>query len=352
MADSTARAGLPAPVADVTLTAAHLDAARVVIDRLLGPDQADLAFVSGSLAAGLGHGLSDVDVYLFPTPDHARWRGYREGDFVVQVHPLTQEHVSLLARGCAAYVATPSDRWQLELTERELQLTVRYAIGAMLIDRHDALQRTVDSVLTVRRILMSTHAYQVSGLIEDALGALRSGDGLTAQQAAQIALEHASECALAAAGDIYLGRKFLPRRLARTEALSEISAQIWPCLWQPVTAGDADDVASRVTWCATLATHLVTAALLDGWDAPLERMALASRQPGLGGPVRSPWVVPVRFADSIGMAGPDVGYRATVAMVRLWLSLDGRPIAELGNGPARARAVDQLIALNVAGYDS
>ncbi|WP_331742711.1 hypothetical protein [Streptomyces sp. NBC_01006] len=68
---------------DVHLGEAHLAAARAVLDEAVGRDNIRLAFVSGSLAAGLGHGLSDIDLYVTTTDDApaprsvVRTRGFR-----------------------------------------------------------------------------------------------------------------------------------------------------------------------------------------------------------------------------------------------------------------------------------
>lgn len=318
-----------AEVLDMLLDQAHLDAARRVLAEVVGGERIRLAFVSGSLAAGLGHGLSDVDLYVALRQEDGvlELHSYRSDGFIVQVNPLSQEDVDLIASTCSGYSDTAEHRPQTTLAEADLQRCARYAIGTVLV-ADAGLPSTEVSVLTIRRILMNANAYLVSHLAEDSLGAIRSGDPLTALQASQMAVESALECALAACGDVYVGRKFQLRRAARARALRGILRDLRGFLCQPnhavSLAQTADLVARRQLFCS----HLVSWSLLEGWEGPVVGFpAFADRQCD-GGPLRSPWVTPVRFADSWGMAGPDTGFRTRAAMIRLWHALDGRPADE------------------------
>jgi hypothetical protein len=315
------------PAGDVWLTEAHLSAARRVLSRVLPADRVRLAFVSGSFAAGLGHDMSDIDLYVAadgttPVPS----RGYREDGFVVQITPLSSPTLDLIASLRAGYTATAKDRGQIELGDSVLRPVLRYSIGTVLANADPELPTPQHCHRTLRQILMTTNAYLISNLAEDVLGTLRTGDTLTALQASAMALEHTLECALAGAGDIYAGRKFLLRRAARVAALRDVLPTLWE-LWRPPASGDG--IEELVLRRMLFASHLVAHAMLSGWDSPTDRFPAFTDRRTDGGPTRSPWTMPVRFADSWGMAGPDIGYRVTPGMVRLWHLLDGRPLSEV-----------------------
>jgi hypothetical protein len=349
-------------VADRFLDASHLAAARAVLAKVVDADEVRVAFVGGSLAAGLGHGLSDVDLYVATRSGAAlEERGHVEGGYVVQINPLTGEQFDRVVSICSGFRATATDRWQTQVDENELHSAVRYAIGTVLAADDSAPPAREEALLTVRRILMTRNAYALASLAEDALGALDIGDQLTALQASLVGLEHAVECVLAGVGDAYVGRKFALRRLARSAALRPLLPEIWAGLRNPAAPPGAAAAERIVTRRMLLAGHLVASAMLDGWDAAATRIPAVPTGWDGGGPVRSPWVVPVRFADAWGMVGPDVGYRTKQGMVRVWRELDGRSVDEVHRGfaadPALAgtrrelldTAVRQLVERNVAG---
>jgi hypothetical protein len=336
------------------LTERHLAAARAVLDRVIGDANIALAFVSGSLVAGLGHSLSDVDLYVHRSDDEpVPERGFREDGFIVQINPLSQSKMDVIRRICPEFVATAADRQQLQISERDLVLAVRYSIGYTLVNRLPALPDLQQSRETMKHVVMARAAYDLSGMAEDALGALQSGDTLTATFAAQLSMTYALECVLAASGDLYVGTKFLPRRCARVEPLRECLDLIWDCLRLPHLSADYATVSQAVMRNLYVATYLVGVATLHGWSETLGRIERPELAFGAG-VLRSPWVVPVRFGDIWGMVGPDIGYRVTEAMVRLWLALDGRPPAELHaefpDVPAESldTAVSRLVESNAA----
>lgn len=320
-------------VADKFVDETHLAAARAVLDRVVDTDKVRLAFVGGSLAAGLGHGMSDVDLYVAAEPGtELPNRAYREAGHVVQINPLSTAKLEQIGAVCAEFTAGRTDRWQVLLSDAELQPSIRYAIGTVLIERDSGLPPTAQALLTVRHILMTRWAYDVAGFGEDALGALQVGDELTALQASSIAIECALECVLPSVGDVYLGRKFLLRRVARNQALRPVLPEIWDGLRLPEAPPGVDETTRIVTRRMLFAGHLVVNALLDGWDAPAQRIPEYPGHWQDGGPTRVPWVVPVRLADSWGMAGPDAGYRVKEGTVRLWRELDGRTLDEVHRG--------------------
>lgn len=312
---------------DVHFNEAHIAAAKTVLEREIGADNVQCAFLSGSLAVGLGHGLSDVDVYFAPSStDDARDRSFRQDELMVQLNPLSRDDVSAMATICAGFTDAPGARRQSTLSDKELQKSVRYAVGRTLVQARDLLPDPDTAHLALRRTLMTRGAYELSSFAEDALGALQFGDALTALQASLIALEFALESALAGVGDLYLGRKFHLRRAARSAALSSVLGDYLAVCQHPADLGDFRAAADLIVRRLLLCNHLVGSALLHGWAEPAEQLpALTDNRDG-GGPVRSPWVTPARFAESWAMVGPDTGFRTTAEMTRVWLALDGRPL--------------------------
>jgi hypothetical protein len=159
---------------------------------------------------------------------------------------------------------------------------------------------------------------------------------------------------MAACGDLYLGRKFLLRRLERIPALASIRPQITAALDLPGTSsltslGD-ERLPAVLRHRSLLAGYLAATASL-GWDEPptFEPMAV-----GDAGPVRDPYFTLLRFHDGIGLAGPDRSYRVSADAARLWLSLDGRRTLDGFGGPDEpaARGVAQLIKIGAAALES
>ena len=145
--------------------------------------------------------------------------------------------------------------------------------------------------------------------VRDAAGAARSGDWLTAETAAEIALEWALDAALSAAGDPYRSRKFLARRLSRIETL----APLLDDLNRHAGARETLLAANGIQAAALLATGPV-------WE----------REVTGDGPARSPYVT--LLASEAGLmlsGGTDVKVPRPAAV--LWLLADGRPLPDLAH---------------------
>jgi hypothetical protein len=312
-------------VADRWLGPAEVAAATSVVDSVRRDRGVRLAFVSGSLAAGLGHALSDVDLYVLCDEAAGSTRSVRQDGFVVQVNSLSEQQFETARRACSSYGITAGDRWQAELEDRTLSLTVRLAIGTVLRQRDVELPEAAVRRQVVRQVLITRAAIDVSSLAEDVLGARDIGDLLTELVAARRAVETALEAALAAADDLYVSEKFLMRRLARTPATAELLPECWELLQDPGWPPDPQRARALVDRRLALATYLVGRAALDGWQEPLHTLPPRPQPVADGGPTRSRWFCPIRFGQLWGLAGPDAGYRITEGVVRIWLALDGRP---------------------------
>jgi hypothetical protein len=304
-------------VADVCFSAEQHAAAREVVHRDLGgPDAVGLAFLAGSLAVGLGHGTSDVDLYAVSDslPEHDLC--YEAGGVTVHVSMLRPRSVHRLVELGSRFEATGGARDQILLEFKKLLSLVRLATGWPIVttpqwtSTMESLRRDV-----VRKILLARHANIFAALAEDVAGALASGDRYTAVGASTLALEAAAEATLAAADDLCVGPKFLLRRLARTP----VTAAWAPTLWRLLNQAFPDSVDDRVREVAEhrlrVGNLLVSCGVLDGWDKPLDRLPAPGQETD---PLRSPYFAPIRFADGLALMGPGRGYEVNEATVRLW----------------------------------
>jgi hypothetical protein len=313
-------------VPDVFFSAAQQRAAEKVV-HALGPDRLGLAFLAGSLAVGLGHATSDVDLYL--VGEHTTWRQavYEHDGVAVHAVSLPADLIDELIGLGSAYRATSEDREQLSLDLRRMHGLVRVLTGRRLLCAPhwtEALKRLRRDV--VRQILISRNACDFADLAEDVAGALASNDAGTAGRASGLALEAAAEAALAAAGDIYIGQKFLFRRLRRNAATRAWAPPLWWLLnqtlpgWPPVppvtgrvAQDELDDDLDAVRQVAERRLHtgslLLSWSALEGWDRPLE-MLPDPQDAQRGFPDRdgsTPWgpcLVPVQFADGLALIDP------------------------------------------------
>jgi hypothetical protein len=319
-------------IPDTGISEAQLRAAARVLDGPLGgPARVALAFIGGSLAVGLGHATSDLDLYVVGDGLPDAERTWTQDGVPVQVNPLDAEKARWLAAMASGFRITAADRAQLAADVKTFSALVRLATGRRLLTS-PAWARDLAALSrnAVRQLLMARYASLFSVYAEDVAGALASGDLLTAVGASGLALEAACEAALAAADDVYLGPKFLFRRLARTAATAPWCDRAWRLTHDSLRAADPEAVRTVVTERLRDGGFLLSRALLDGWAEPLTRVpAPRGPAPGPAGPRRNPYFAPLRFADGWVLPGPDGGYRTSAGLIRLWSYLDGRPQAGL-----------------------
>jgi Nucleotidyltransferase domain len=314
-------------VPDVSFTAEQVAAATGVLAQL---DGAELAFLGGSLAVGLGHAMSDIDLYVVGPDLPERELSYQHRGVWVHVNPLSAAKVRELAALATEYRATGMDRSQLAADAKTLNALVRLATGWRLHatpEWTELLATLSDDV--IRQVLTARHSNVFVAYAEDAHGALRTGDLLTATTASHLAVESACEATLASAGDLYLGPKFLFRRLARNPVTAPWSMRIWELSYQTVDPGSRAAVEAIVTDRLFAGSQLVAWCAVDGWEQPLAALPDPAPMTRAGGPLRSGLFAPVRFVDGWALIGPDDGYEVSEGTVRLWRRLDGRPWPEL-----------------------
>jgi len=309
---------------DISFTQAQVDAAKGVLAQL---DGAELAFLGGSLAVGLGHAMSDIDLYVVGDGLPDRELTYQHDGTWVHVNPLPAGKVAELVALATGYRATGMDRSQLAADVKTLNALVRLVTGWRVLASPEWVARLeMLSRDTVRKILAARHANVFAAYAEDACGALRSGDLFTAATASQLALDAACEATLAAAGDLYLGPKFLFRRLARTPATAPWRDHLWRLTHRDLDSDGA--IRTAVDERLRAGSQLLAWCAVDGWDQPLASLP-ALRQAGSQGPRRSGYFAPIRFVDGWAMIGPEDGYEVSEQIVRLWRRLDGDPLPDL-----------------------
>ncbi|GLZ29810.1 hypothetical protein Lesp02_20000 [Lentzea sp. NBRC 105346] len=332
---------------DVGFTDAQIEAARVVVTEQLA--DVELAFLAGSLAVGLGHGTSDIDLYVVGPDLPAAEVVHEHRGIPVHVNPLSAAKVRELVAIADVYRTTGADRSQAAIHVKTLNSLVRLAGGQRLLVSPawaEELARLDANV--VRQILMVRNGNVASAYAEDVSGALATGDLLTAVSASALALESACEAALAASGDLYVGPKFLFRRLARTRELGAWCDLVFWLNNQNVprnkvgwlTAQRLNAAAVLLAWCAT-----------DGWEGLPGTLPAPPGEwpPYAPGPLRNVYFTPLRFADGWALIGPEDGFEVSECVVRLWGGLDGRPLAEVVNSvpdiglEEAADAVAQLV---------
>lgn len=344
------------------LTEAQLTAATTVYQKLAAEHPIAVALISGSQAFGLGHGTSDIDLHVMPVGDAPiESRVHMTDGHPIQVNVFREEMLQRVldwAADDSEY--TSRNRGQADVQDDVRKLAIRLSRGHVLYvddERKQALAR-IDLTVIKRRIV-AREARAISSLLEDIVGALAINDRDTALWAARLALGHAGEAALAAAGDIYFGPKFLLRRLKRTAALADITPQLLNALDLADDDGNGprrapyrlanDEFNALVRWRAALVSYVISKAVLIGWFGELTELAPMTL--AQAGPVRDPFHSLIPYSDGLGLAGPDRGFRVSRDAAALWLSLDGtRSQADLQAhpDPAVAQGVAQLVRIGAA----
>jgi hypothetical protein len=309
------------------LSAELRDAARSVFEAEGGGDAHTFAAISGSLVAGFGHGLSDVDIYVVPRPGVRRsGRRYTELGRRIQLNRVTPERFARLCGIGTRFTATIRDRAHLDLPELDLKYLVNLAIADVIHAETEpaAVHGAIDRA-AVRQLLLVTRALDMSRYAEDCHGALESGDALVAVRAARLALHFGVELGATASDELYQGKHFLYDRVQRAGLLDEPT---WDLLSRGVAwRASTEEVANYVDRCLTLASHLSAHAMYGGWAEPLRGVPALPARPV--GPRRDPYHALVRYADGPTLSGPLQGLRISDDVALLWSLLDGSPLQDV-----------------------
>lgn len=271
-------------------------------------------YLSGSLAAGLGHSLSDIDVHaLEPYPD-AEDAVFAPSGRRVQVTGVTTIDLELFRQFAGGLQASPSNRGAFYLDQKSLWDLFRLASSRPLfVKPRDEWIFGEPLVDAIRQIQIGTRAHQVARAWSDASGLAASGELPTAIDIAKSASRDTMEMVLSAFGDYYSSPKLF---LARAHRF----ATAWPAsAWLEEFLDNPDcDIADTFRTLQTLGAH----AQLRGWVAPCtsDAWVVSSRGGGNGGEYRRSldyWLV--RGTDSWSLATPSTrGFAVKHGMAVLW----------------------------------
>lgn len=251
------------------ITAAKLAAARSVAEQFAERADVDSVYIAGSLLAGLGTSTSDVDLFVVladtdiersPVPEQLTAAdGGR-----VDVELYTVSEIRNIVDAVAEYRVTNDDIAQLLLGEKVLDKAIRLylradvKVGAALEDARTRLDAD-----DLRRICIANDAWEDRNVKEDIDGLVADGYLDDAMMRSADLLVFAANAFAAGCGELYRGKKWLLAKLRRG-ATEEQYRVVRDALFPDPGTPSWDVVAHRVR----VAHHCLSAALIDGWDAP------------------------------------------------------------------------------------
>ena len=312
----------------------HLEYTREFVDGLPYRDRVVAALATGSRAAGLAHARSDLDVLVIleTEDDRKRFRTLpeRHRDMTVDTDILALADVERMVgelRGRETARELDRSRYALANLPGWTRL-VRLAIGHV-VTATPAAQALLDELDRngVRRSVMVHAALCLATFAEDAKGAIECGDLATAVAASEQAVRFGVEAAFTAFDDIYIGPKYLLRRMARHESLAAL-LECDEMLGQPSIKCTDDEILGLVHRRLLLAGHLTGHTMTTAFTRPVASLPPFVLQDV--GPVRDPYLTVVRWPGGIGlMTGVDIIRSLSDEAATLWNLLDGRPVDDV-----------------------
>lgn len=286
----------------------------------------EIILFTGSIAAGLTHRFSDLDLILVTKAGPTRALRNRAGSVSVDVEVLSWEDYCFAVDYLAAYRASTKNRDWLKISPASLKRYTRLVIGLPMYattegrEAHARIDRDV-----LRRVVMSGNANSLASLSEDVAGALAGEQPLTSLEAASLAMRAAMECVLASLDDLYQGPKFLLERLQRSQLPQALIERLLHLLHPGLDAAEDSEVIEEMVRVATVANDI---ALVNGWDRPARGEDFTSLGSGwdVGGATREPWYSLIRFGDEFGLAGIDRGFAVSAVSARAWSLLGTVPL--------------------------
>lgn len=274
--------------------------------RLAETAGADGAFVSGSLAAGLGSVTSDIDVYLVGETLTANRRQLYADGVRVDVQQLATGTLDRLVDQVARAELRSGTTGE-PLPDPDVTLAVRLWAGQIVTGEPvlaPLRERLTERGTPLRRLVVSKWVHRAFTAFEDCFGLCQSTEDLDRDAAlltARTALISAGKALAAACGDLYLGDKWVWRQLARSAPAAFPLAWFRRLLDGPGPPGEGDHVGDLLSFAQTCLTAVVTL----GWqNAGLDRWTAWRTGPG---PLRRTGsYVPLAFDDvvvAVGLTG-------------------------------------------------
>lgn len=262
----------------------------------------DSAFFLGSLTAGLGTPRSDLDCYLLIEDDFdgTVWVNVDGCRIDFDVHPTSwvrrtlSEAFPLSGGHSNATVGFPEARSRAHFdTVGRLYYAIPIIEGAAW---HEIDRFIRKHELDFRRYFVSQTVMGLAGLAEDAIGFRENLDGRSELLATYTVLLKAANAFLVSSGSLYLGEKWVARRLE--QYLGDAFISQLESRYESIELRE-----DRISYLWTLAQKFNLLAVTLGWDDALD-VTLA--QTILGG---TPIGLPVgltfaRFADRVLVVRP------------------------------------------------
>lgn len=302
-------------------------------------DQTCIEFATfvGSLAAGLGHAKSDIDVFAFCAEGHKHELQIFEADgwrVDIETHPLAL--LERLAAVLEGFTGASQDIMEIATLSRG-----HWDVIARLMNARDMFSRGAGSGVmerlraqepVFRQAWLHVRVWEMLGSLEDLWGFHSDGDMETCALWGSELVLQGLEALCVATGNHYLGRKWLAANLRRlnVSTLLEIpradtSSTVW--LIQALLGSAqliADPNSGHFDWRTTVTT----------------------RPERAEGPRRN-WVfVPWHTAEGhrlvdISRRGVDASeYSLSAKQLAIWLMCDGEPISAVADRYANAQGED------------
>jgi hypothetical protein len=284
-----------------------------------------LAYLSGSLAAGLGHANSDLDIHVVLASGRNLEHPFaRKDGLKVQLNVVPEQVIGELAEATRGYEVRPSNRDQVPIESARLWQMARTCESEFL-DGEDAellsLYRSIDRAVA-GKLIAFRFAAEAGLFAEDAYGMLARGDIRSSLVAARMALACSAEVAVALLGDLYALPKFLLARLERHAEFDDCIVGIWDLLQRAPEWSNLEAIAELIPRILRAGQQLSADGLLSHWSGG----GAAYRLPPLAndGPKRDPERGLLRFEGTWGIAGPTEQLRVGEDMARLWAACNGQ----------------------------
>jgi len=272
------------------------------------------SFLSGSLAVGLGHGRSDVDVHVISEsadvvsdlPPRAP-SGRR-----IQYEWIDSHRLNALGSIASGVAITIADRAALYMSEKELWDVFRTAVADplhVLAEHSDLFTETFRS--STRRVIIGSNVHRIGRAADDVAGLLDVGAELAALDTAASAVRCAGEIFLAACGDYYASPKFLVPRLERLTATSNVAT----ALLEAVRSSQSP------RQMLSLAQTVSAQAQVLGWTHEIQAEDFRLAESGMYVRSLDWWLM--RTDDQWSIASGSVrGHRTSFEMCALWTAAD------------------------------
>jgi hypothetical protein len=309
-----------------------LELAKHYLTRHVRSDHYQLAYLGGSVAHGLQHTFSDIDIYLV---DNSSDR-YSEPTVDYKGFPIQINHVpeSLFAEieTIANPQRFPHTNWRSIKASDDMMKMCTFAVrGPVIAGQQDFRKRCSNLDWNhFCRYAMSRGCVLISRELEDCAGALSCNQTDTAWLACRSAATLALSVTLAAVRDFYPAARVHLSILQRHEELGYVQPSIRSTLDVPLssyTKHDDDSMRFRseslyqeIRKRAAIASYLAGVSLLNGWNSRLQDISCPKWEDR--GLRRNPFYCVQRFGDEIGIAGCDQGLRIGRALAQDWLALD------------------------------